>query len=445
MVTTGGLILVALLMPARAVTASQVNTLVFGYTGAQQTFVVPPGVTTVHVVAIGGRGGSADKSPGGTNLAKVGANLPVTPGQTLYIEVGGNGDNAGPSTNGGFNGGGPASTTDGGNGGGASDVRTVSRPPADSGPSLASRLIVAGGGGGAGGEGTFAEGGGGGGSAPDGSGQKGEDGFGMPSPGQGGGGGQDTQGGDGGSNGDAMTTACNGALGTGGCGGDGGDLATGGGGGGGGYFGGGGGGASLPVMMGATVASGGGGGGGSSFVGPSATNTSLTLDNSGVPSVTVSYTVPPTGGGPGPGPNGTPASPAVAAFTESASRWREGGALPRFSRTRQRPPIGTTFHFTLNVAASARLDFYRRTVGRKARGKCRAPTRHNRGRPHCTRTVLAGSLAFPAHAGSNAVAFQGRLARTKKLKPGRYTLVISATSLGRRSPPRSLRFTIVKG
>ncbi|HEV7460052.1 MAG TPA: hypothetical protein VGN78_05925 [Solirubrobacteraceae bacterium] len=41
--------------------------------------------------------------------------------------------------------------------------------------------------------------------------------------------------------------------------------------------------------------------------------------------------------------------------------------------------------------------------------------------------------------------FQGRITRRKKLKPGRYTLVITATnSAGQRSLPRSLTFTIAK-
>jgi hypothetical protein len=44
-----------------------------------------------------------------------------------------------------------------------------------------------------------------------------------------------------------------------------------------------------------------------------------------------------------------------------------------------------------------------------------------------------------------AVRFQGRITRRKKLKPGRYTLVITATnSAGQRSLPRSLTFTIAK-
>jgi hypothetical protein len=59
--------------------------------------------------------------------------------------------------------------------------------------------------------------------------------------------------------------------------------------------------------------------------------------------------------------------------------------------------------------------------------------------------VTAGRLTFTGHSGTNRVAFQGRVSRAKKLKPGHYTLVITATnSAGGRSAPRSLTFTIVR-
>lgn len=56
-----------------------------------------------------------------------------------------------------------------------------------------------------------------------------------------------------------------------------------------------------------------------------------------------------------------------------------------------------------------------------------------------------GTLTFAGHSGTNKVAFQGRISPEEKLKPGRYTLVITATnSAGMRSAPKSLSFTIVK-
>jgi hypothetical protein len=133
-------------VPAASATVSQT----FHYTGSEQTFVVPTGVTSVGVVAIGGRGGNGDIALGGRG-ARVSGDLGVTPGETLYVEVGGNGVSYRcqhgffpPSEcPGGFNGGGGG----GGGGGGASDVRLASR---EAGLEPDRRVIVAGGGGGAG-------------------------------------------------------------------------------------------------------------------------------------------------------------------------------------------------------------------------------------------------------------------------------------------------------
>jgi hypothetical protein len=135
-------------------------------TATEQTFTVPDGVTSIDVIAIGAAGGNGDTpaslGAGGTGGEgeQVSGTLPVIPGSTLYVEVGGVGL---PGTRsgggaGGFNGGGAGAfdtvagiSVGGGGGGGASDIRNVSRTV--TGTTLASRLIVAGGGGGGGGGG----------------------------------------------------------------------------------------------------------------------------------------------------------------------------------------------------------------------------------------------------------------------------------------------------
>jgi hypothetical protein len=89
----------------------------------EQTFSVPGGVVSLHVVAIGAAGGEVGGVSGGAGAEVVG-NVTVTPGQTLYVEVGNNGKTDG---SGGFNGGAEGGTGAGG-GGGASDVRTSERP-----------------------------------------------------------------------------------------------------------------------------------------------------------------------------------------------------------------------------------------------------------------------------------------------------------------------------
>jgi hypothetical protein len=134
----------------------------FGFTGADQNFVVPSGVTSVTVKLWGGGGGGAGAVGGGGGYASV--TLSVTPGETLVVSVGGGGggnDNAPGNAAGGWGGGNgdggasPARSGDpyssGGGGGGSS---CIARPSA-------ARLIVAAGGGGAGGGGASENGAGG--------------------------------------------------------------------------------------------------------------------------------------------------------------------------------------------------------------------------------------------------------------------------------------------
>ena len=113
----------------------------FDYTGSEQTYIVPAGVVLISIEAYGAQGGTADGGEGGYAYGE----LAVTPGQTLYIYVGeqGNSTNIGSGVSvGGWNGGGDGgSGTSGSSGGGASDVRV-------GGTTLADRVIVAGGGGG---------------------------------------------------------------------------------------------------------------------------------------------------------------------------------------------------------------------------------------------------------------------------------------------------------
>jgi hypothetical protein len=118
----------------------------FNYTGSTQTFTIPAGVTSIQIESWGAQGNSnAQGIVGGLGGYATGT-LAVTPGDILYLEVGGGGT---ISTTGGYNGGGASGavgTPDafGGGGGGCSDVRLNVN-------SLATRVIVAAGGGGAGG------------------------------------------------------------------------------------------------------------------------------------------------------------------------------------------------------------------------------------------------------------------------------------------------------
>lgn len=137
-----------------------------------------------------------------------------------------------------------------------------------------------------------------------------------------------------------------------------------------------------------------------------------------------------------------PPVPAVASVHQAHLRWREGGALARISR--RGAPVGTTFSLSLNTPAKVSFAFTQRTGGRKVHGRCVAQTHRNRSARRCSRTVTRGTLSFNGHAGTNNVAFQGRVSRSVKLRPGTYTLVITAAGPSGISTPQRLTFTIVR-
>ena len=249
----------------------------FSYTGAEQTFVVPTGTTSITIDGYGGMGGhgASDRNGRGGLGGRVQTTISVTAGTTLYIYVGGKGGNttSSPGSNykedynpysagdgqGGFNGGTQGGQTNTGAGGGATDIRF-------GGNELSDRIYVAGGGGGGanqrresqpggdGGHGGGTTGGAGSQGGAGGTNQSNSDltrGPNATGGGVGGGGGTQSAGGAGGS-----VSGANGALGVGG---QGGNSGRHGGGGGGGYYGGGGGGHKNGSDA------GGGGGGGSSY------------------------------------------------------------------------------------------------------------------------------------------------------------------------------------
>jgi hypothetical protein len=419
-------VVVAVAVGALAVTdLARAETVTFLPTGTEQTFTVPPGVTSLHAIAVGGRGGTGASNGGGGGFGALAtADLPVTPGQVLYVEVGGNGPSDGSA---GFNGGGTGgagSSAAGGGGGGASDVRTA---PRAAGSSLLTRLI------------TAAGGGGGGGAAISGGDSGAEGGnAGMAGENSGGGGGQAGTTTTGGMPGAGACSGTQGQLGTGGAGGT---LCSGAGGGGGGagVYGGGGGGASS---------AGGGGGGGSSGFDPSATNTSVSVDNTGLPSITLTYTPSAGGGGVGGGGGGGGSTPPPDTTRPQGSALRlapvafrpltRGGPVARVAR-------GTLVTFRLSEAARVRFTVARARPGRRVGRRCVAPRRSNARRPRCTRYVsVRGSFTVAGVAGANRFRFSGRLAG-RALRPGRHRLTGTPTdAAGNRGRPFSAGFTILR-
>jgi hypothetical protein len=325
-----------------AADAARADTTSFAFTGAEQTFRVPAGVTSLRVTAIGGRGGAGLRSvtTGGGFGARVTADLQVSPLQLLYVLVGANGANAasGVGALGVFNGGGGGGNSGtaqfgsgGGAGGGGTDVRLVSSAAGSA--SLTSRVVVAGGGGGSGGSPAGVNGTADGGDA----GQTGDTGA-------------NAGGGAPGTGATASAPGGGGSAGASGLGGLGRSSAAevnggGGGGGGGGWFGGGG---ALNGSGGG--AGGGGGGGGSSFVSPTASGASTNSDSTGTPQVLITYTLPagtppPSGGTPNPG--GGTTTPGGGATSQKLQTYID--SRPRQTVRTKRSSTLVKFEFSSNV------------------------------------------------------------------------------------------------
>ncbi len=151
------------------------------------------------------------------------------------------------------------------------------------------------------------------------------------------------------------------------------------------------------------------------------------------------------------------APPSVTRLSQSHKRWREGSAIARVSDTRAktrtrratrkghaREALGTTFTFVLNEQATVTFTFVQQLPGRRAKGKCLAPSRKDRRGRACTRSVVRGTLTFAGRAGENTVRFQGRVSRAAKLPPGDYTLQVAAINAAgeRRLAAKELGFSV---
>jgi hypothetical protein len=142
-----------------------------------------------------------------------------------------------------------------------------------------------------------------------------------------------------------------------------------------------------------------------------------------------------------------PPKPTVTKLEQSHSVWRGGSTKAKLSSAgkhhRSEPPVGTTFKFKLNTAATVKLTFTTTATGRKVKRKCVKQTRSNRHDGSCKLTKTAGTISFTTgRSGTDKVTFDGRLSGHKKLKPGVYKLVITATNSTGHGTSKSLKFTI---
>jgi hypothetical protein len=106
-------------------------------------------------------------------------------------------------------------------------------------------------------------------------------------------------------------------------------------------------------------------------------------------------------------------------------------------------PVGTLFSLTLNQAARITYAFARHAPGRRAGERCVAQTKRNRHARPCRRLLAAGRLTVNGHAGRNHLRFAGGIPRRHRLRPGTYTVTITAIDrFGERTKPHKLTFTI---
>jgi hypothetical protein len=107
-------------------------------------------------------------------------------------------------------------------------------------------------------------------------------------------------------------------------------------------------------------------------------------------------------------------SPAVTRLKLSQASFRKGRS--------------TTISFRLNEAARVSLSVEAKLPGRRANGRCVKPAKHKRA--NCSRWVrVRGALTFKGVAGTNRVAFRGKLGR-RWLATGSYRLTLLAKDSG---------------
>jgi hypothetical protein len=115
----------------------------------------------------------------------------------------------------------------------------------------------------------------------------------------------------------------------------------------------------------------------------------------------------------------------------------------KLSSTRFRRGKRTTISFRLSEPARIALTFERKLPGRRSHGRCVKPRKG--ARSNCTRYVrVSGGLTAQAKAGTNSIAFSGRLSSKRLLAAGSYRLTLLAKDpAGNWSAPISASFKLL--
>ena len=143
-----------------------------------------------------------------------------------------------------------------------------------------------------------------------------------------------------------------------------------------------------------------------------------------------------------------PARPAISRVSLTHRRFRVGRVRTAVSARRRAVsiPLGTTFRFVLDRAASVKIAFARQASGLRSGRRCVSPSRRlRRARARrCTRLVaIRAALMRTGGAGAHAVPFSGRIGRSA-LAPGTYRATLTPSSGGALGAPRALSFGVVR-
>jgi hypothetical protein len=140
-------------------------------------------------------------------------------------------------------------------------------------------------------------------------------------------------------------------------------------------------------------------------------------------------TTKPGGGGGGSKPATDTTAPAFRKLKLSSTRFRRGKT--------------TAISFRLSEPARIALTFERKLPGRRSHGRCLSLRKG--AHANCTRYVrVSGGLTAQAKAGTNTIAFRGRLSRSRMLAPGSYRLTLLAKdTAGNWSEPVSASFKLL--
>ena len=140
-----------------------------------------------------------------------------------------------------------------------------------------------------------------------------------------------------------------------------------------------------------------------------------------------------------PAPINSPRAAAkISVVSVSQAKFRAGAKVLAHP-VKGKTPVGTTISFRLSDAASVKATVLHLVGGRRVGGKCLAATPARKGKPRCTRSIVAGSLpTAPYPAGPSKVDFTGRLGG-RSLAPDRYQVQLSVPSSGATATTPALR------